>query len=79
MKPKPKQKSEHPASFGKGGPGHMFSPQSAGKAAAGITGKAQRAAPGAKAASGGAKTRGVSSSVPAKPGKTGPDNLRKSR
>jgi hypothetical protein len=70
---KSKQKSEHPASFGKGGPSHMFSQQAAGRATAGRTGKIQSPAPGAKAARGGLPTRGGPSvSKPAAPGHTGP-------
>ena len=72
MTPKSKQKSEHPASFGKGGPSHMFSPQAAGRATAGRTGKAQNAAPGPNHASGGPRTTGHSLAKPAAPGRTAP-------
>jgi hypothetical protein len=72
MTPKSKQKSEHPASFGKGGPSHMFSPQAAGRATAGRTGKIQSPAPGKRAAAGGPPTRGASLSKPAAAGQTGP-------
>jgi hypothetical protein len=72
MKPKSKKEAEHPASFGRGGPGHMFSKQAAGPARPGVTGKTQNKAPGKRAAAGGPPIRGVSSALPAKAGRTGP-------
>jgi hypothetical protein len=77
MKPKSKKEAEHPASFGRGGPGHMFSKQASGPVRPGVTGKTQNKAPGAKAAAGGPQTRGVSLATPAKPGRTAP--VRKDR
>jgi hypothetical protein len=72
MKSKSKREAVHPASFGKGGPGHMFSPQAAGVARPGVTGKTQNKAPGATHATGGRRTTGRSLSTPARPGRTAP-------
>ena len=59
--------------FAKGGPANlMFEEQAAGPAKAGRTGKNPTAAPGAKSAARGPKTRGASVVVPAAPGRTAP-------
>jgi hypothetical protein len=57
--------------FGKGGSARMFKQQAAGPAKAGQTGKNESAAPGAKAAKGGPKSKVPDRSVPAKGGATG--------
>ena len=69
---KAKKSAMRDVAYARGGADRMFREQSAGKARPGITGKVQTPAPGAKAASGGPKTRGVSVVVPAVPGKTAP-------
>jgi hypothetical protein len=77
---KSKQLSEHGKAFAKGGSTHMLPKQAANPQAAGRSAHVVKGgAPGAKSARGGPPIRGVSTAVPAKPGKTGPDNLRKSR
>lgn len=77
MKPKPKQKSERDVQFAKGGNTPMHSKQAAGAAKGGHSGKVQSPAPGAKAASGGPRTSGLSLSTPAKAGHT--SQIRKGR
>jgi hypothetical protein len=71
-----KPKPQHGVIFARGGSGpanRMVREQAAGPAKAGITGKKQTPAPGAKQASGGPKTpRGVSAAVPASAGHTAP-------
>jgi hypothetical protein len=72
MTPRPKKSVPHPAPFARGGSKPMFKPQAAGPAKSGQTGKQESAAPGAKRAMGGPPRAGISTSVPAKPGRTGP-------
>ena len=80
MKPKSKTESEHGAVYARGGRGHMVSKQAANPQRAGVTAHDVKGKPpGAKSAKGGPQTRGTAAAVPAKPGRTGPDNLRKSR
>jgi hypothetical protein len=70
-----KRDRQRPAALAKGGQDKMFKEQAAGPAKSGITGKAQTAAPGAKAAKGGGQIGQLHTggrSVPAKPGATGP-------
>jgi hypothetical protein len=67
-----KQLSEHGTTFAKGGKTAMHRQQAAGPAKPAVTGKAQTAAPGKRAASGGPKTHGVSVSKAAAAGRTGP-------
>jgi hypothetical protein len=70
-----KKERQRPAALAKGGKDKMFGEQAAGPARAGQTGKNQTAAPGAKAAKGGAQIGQIHTggrSVPAKPGATGP-------
>jgi hypothetical protein len=74
---RPKKLAQHPTTFAKGGSGHAFRKQAAGPAKAGQTGKQQTAAPGAKRAAGGPPLPGVATSVPAKPGHTGPGQRRR--
>lgn len=75
--PTPKRETSHRIAGAKGGAGHMIRKQAAGPARAAITGKAQTAAPGKRAASGGPRTSGVSLATPAKAGHT--SQIRKGR
>jgi hypothetical protein len=63
---------ERATPYARGGSTKMFPKQAAGPAKPAITGKAQTVAPGRKSAVGGPPTRGVSSALPAKAGRTGP-------
>lgn len=68
---KSKQESEHDVTFAEGGDTPMFKQQAAGPKVAGITGKVQSPAPGAKYAEGGSsKMFGFSPSQAATAGKT---------
>jgi len=67
-----KRSTQRGAAFASGGDDHMFTPQAAGSAKSGQTGKAQNAAPGAQRASGGPRTAGHSLSLPAVEGHTAP-------
>jgi hypothetical protein len=77
MRPTSKRSSERPGAFARGGKGpdkHMVKPQSAGTAAAGRTGHAQREkAPGTKGAEGGPNLAPrIRTAQPARAGRTGP-------
>jgi hypothetical protein len=67
-----KPSAQRAKTFAKGGKTHMLSEQAAGPVKSGRTGKIQTPAPGAKRASGGAKTAGHSVSQPAFAGHTAP-------
>jgi hypothetical protein len=70
--PKTKKGLERSGAFARGGNTPMIKPQAAGPAKPAITGKAQTAAPGKRAAAGGPPIRAASSSKPAAAGHTGP-------
>jgi hypothetical protein len=80
MKPRSQSKAERlrgDVPFAEGGTTRMFKPQTAGPDRPGNTGKDQTPAPGSKRASGGPRTSGQSSSIPARAGHAAP--VRKGR